>query len=301
MNYYCFNNGKIERKNQIRVGINDLVMLRGYGAFDFMRTYYGVPFRINDYLNRFEQSAKGMKLKLPLKKKEIISTIKFLLKKNKISIHPKRRNAPNLKRGNPQPLFRDLGQVGIRLLLTGGYSLDSYLPSIKPNLFILIEDLPEYPEWWSEKGIKLMTHEHSREMARVKTINYLTAIHLADERRKSKAQDTLYCSDGKILETTRNNFFLFHGNTLVTSEEDVLHGITRKATLELAHKKFNVETREVLKEELNECSECFITGTTRGVTPVISIDTIKIENGRAGMNTKKLMKMFEELVIKECL
>ena len=279
MNYWCYANGKILRKNAIKVGITDLVMLRGYGAFDYMRTYYGVPFRINDYLNRFENSARGMKLKLPLKKVQIISTINYLLKKNKSSAKK---------------------DFGVRLLLTGGYSLDSYLPAIKPNLFILIEDLPEYPEWWSAKGIKLMLHEHSREMARVKTTNYLTAIRLADERRKAKAQDTLYCSDGNVLETTRNNFFLFHGDTLVTAGEGMLQGITRKVIINIADKKYKLEIREVLKEELNWCTECFITGTTRGITPVVQIDEMKIGNGKPGKNTKELMKFFEETVNKEC-
>jgi D-alanine transaminase/branched-chain amino acid aminotransferase len=279
MNYWCYSNGKILRKNEIKVGITDLVMLRGYGAFDFLRTYYGIPFRVNDYLNRFENSAGEMKLKLPLSKKKIIYVINSLLKKNNSSAKK---------------------DFGIRLLLTGGYSLDSYLPAVKPNFFILIEDLPTYPKWWSEKGIKLMIHEHHRELARVKTTNYLTAIRLADERRKQKAQDTLYVSDEKILETTRNNFFLFHGNTLVTSQEEILHGITRKAVVEIAKKKFKVEVRDVLKEELSWCTEAFITGTTRGITPVVQIDEIKIGNGRVGENTKELMKMFEELVNKEC-
>lgn len=275
--------GKILRKNKIKVGIQDLVLLRGYGAFDYMRTYHGVPFRANDYLARFENSARGMNLKLPVKKKEIISIIDLLLKKNK-----------GQRTG-------DRGQdFGIRLLLTGGYSLDSYLPSVKPNLFVLIEDLPKYPAWWSGRGIKLMLHEHHREMARVKTINYLTAIHLAAQRRKEHAQDTLYGYDGKILETTRNNFFLFHGDTLVTPGEDILFGITRKAVLKLAGEKFKIEIREILKEELNSCSECFITGTTRGITPVVQIDRLKIGGGRVGENTKLLMKLFQEVVEKEC-
>jgi D-alanine transaminase/branched-chain amino acid aminotransferase len=279
MNYYCYSNGKVLRKNEIKVGIVDLVMLRGYGVFDYLRTYYGKTFHINDYLTRFEQSAKGMKLKLPLKQKEIISVINHLLKKN---------NASEKK------------DFGIRLLLTGGYSLDSYLPAIKPNLFILIENLPHYPDWYSTKGIKLMLSEHKREMSRIKTINYLTAIHLSDERRKLKAQDTLYCYDGKILETTRNNFFLFHGNTLVTAKNDVLQGISRKAVIELARRKFKVEVRAMLKKEINSCSECFVTGTTRGVTPVVQIDNKKIGNGKPGKNTLELIKMFNEIVNKEC-
>lgn len=279
MDYFCFANGKILRKSAVKVGISDLVMLRGYGAFDFMRTYGGVPFRIQDYLARFEGSAKGMKLKLPLPRKKIVAIIDLLLRKNGASA------------------VKDLG---IRLLLTGGYSLDSYLPAAKPNLFILIEDLPRYPDWWSEKGVKLVTHEYGREMARVKTINYLTAINLADVRRKQKAQDTLYCRHGNVLETTRNNFFLFHGNTLVTAGENMLQGITRKAVLEMASKKFKVEVRKVSVSELNRCTEAFITGTTRGITPVVQINDRKIGKGKVGENTKILMRMFEECVERTC-
>ena len=279
MNYYCYANGKITGKDDIKVGISDLVMLRGYGAFDYMRTYYGEPFRMNDYLSRFENSAKGMKLKLPLSRKKIIATIHFLLKKNNISI---KKN------------------VGIRLLLTGGYSLDSYLPAATPNLFILMEELPQYPDWWSKKGIKLILHEHSREMANVKTTNYLTAIRLADDRRIANAQDTLYHSNGEILETTRNNFFLFHGGTLVTSEDNILHGITRKVVLELARKHFKVEMRKLFARELNTCTESFITGTTRGITPVVQIGSKKIANGRVGENTRVLMNLFHKIVDKEC-
>jgi len=276
MDYYCYANGKILKKSVIKVGISDLVMLRGYGVFDFMRTYYGKPFRMKDYLDRFENSADEMKLKLPVAEKEIVRVIYRLLKMNK---------------------GRDLG---IRLLLTGGYSLDSYLPSARSNLFLLVEDLPEYPRWWSEKGIKLITHEHSREMAVVKTTNYLTAIRLADVRRKRKAQDTLYCHNGKVLETTRNNFFLFHGDTLVTADENVLSGVSRKAVLQLAKKQFKVEVRPVLKKELNSCTECFITGTTRGITPVVRIDAKRIGNGKVGKNTKFLMQLFHETVEREC-
>lgn len=273
MNSICYANGQYLPKDKVKVGITDLVLLRGYGAFDYLRTYQGRPFRIQDYLDRFESSARGMGLRLPESKRSLSKIIHELLRRNKTG----RKD------------------VGIRLLLTGGYSLDSYLPGKRPNIFILIEKLPDYPAWWSEKGIKLMVHDHAREMARVKTTNYLTAIRLADERRRQKAQDTLYVSEGKVLETTRNNFFLFKGNKLVTSEEGVLHGITRKVVLELARKKFKVEIRPVKESEIYSCSECFITGTTRGITPVVEIGKKKIAKGRPGPNTRWLMDRFNEL------
>jgi branched-chain amino acid aminotransferase len=148
MNYYCYFNGKILKKADIQVGIYDLVMIRGYGVFDFFRTYHGTAFRLPDYLDRFVKSARKMQLKLPVNRKEIAGIVELLLQKNKAS---------------------DKRDFGIRFLLTGGYSLDAYLPAVTPNLFVLIEDLPHYPSWWSEKGIKLMLHEHKRELSVVKT------------------------------------------------------------------------------------------------------------------------------------
>ena len=109
MNYYSYANGKIIKKDNIKIGISDLVMLRGYGVFDYMRTYAGKPFLVHDYISRFSNSAKEMKLKLPLSNDKIEKIIYTLLKKNQ------KKN--------------QVKEFGIRFLLTGGYSLDSFLPS----------------------------------------------------------------------------------------------------------------------------------------------------------------------------
>jgi D-alanine transaminase/branched-chain amino acid aminotransferase len=283
MNYYCYAHfaGKtpsIIRRSEIKMGIDDLVMLRGYAVFDFMRTYSGVPFRIDDYVERFESSATEMKLKMPLSRKKISSIVQELLYQNSIGQDSKTQNA------------------GIRFLLTGRYLLDAHLPDIKPNLFILIEELPPYPKGWLTKGIKLMLHQHAREMAGVKTTNYITAIHLSEERKKHRAQDTLYHDGKQLLETTRNNFFVFKHNTLLTSSHHILKGITRKTVLELATKKFTVEVRPLELKELPSFTEAFVTGTTLGIIPVVKIDETILAKGKPGANTKELIRMFDECV-----
>jgi len=248
-------------------------LLRGYAIFDYFRSYNGKLFRINDYLNRFENSSKKMHLKIPVNRKALVKVIEKLLEKNKA-------------------YGKD---IGIRLLLTGGYSPDGYAIS-KPNFFILPEALPVYPSRHFTKGISLNLFEHPRELPLVKTTNYLTAANLAKLRKKLKVQDTLYHHRGRILECTRNNFFLFHGDTLVTAEKNVLLGISRKVNLEIAEKIFKIELREVLLEELDTCTEAFISGSTRGVCPVVMIDGKVIGNGLVGENTKVLMKKFSDAV-----
>ncbi len=273
MNYFCYFNGQVLPKEQILVNITDLALVRGYGVFDFLRTYAGTPFRINDYLDRFYQSASEMNLEIPKAKEEIKHIVEVILSENKAGV------------GH---------EFGIRFLLTGGYSPDQYKIE-HPQLFILAEDLPTYPAWQFEQGIRLHLWEHQRELPLVKTINYLTAIKLTETRHQMDVQDTLYHYNNKVLECTRNNFFLFHGDTLVTAGKNVLKGVSAKVVLELADKKFNIEVREILLGELDECTECFITGSTRGVCPVVSIDNKTIQKGEVGRHTRTIMELFAGL------
>ncbi len=270
--YHCLFNDDILPRDEIRMNVGDLSLIRGYGVFDFLRTYKGVPFRIHDYLDRFDLSSTAMHLTIPYDRKELIEKVNELLEKNKMITS---------------------GDVGMRFILTGGYALDGYTIE-QPNFFILVEELPVYPEWHFTEGIRLNLWEHQRELPLVKTINYLTAIQLTRIRQQLDVQDTLYHFNNKILECTRNNFFLMHGNTLVTADTNVLKGITAKVVLEIAKGQFNIETREVDLNELENCTECFITGSTRGVCPVAEVDGKSMGKRKQGNNTKKLMQLFQE-------
>lgn len=270
-NYYSYYNGSILPKSDIRLGIPELSVLRGYGIFDFLCTYNGKPFRFNNYMDRFENSARLMHLEIPITRLEIKEVVTQLLVKNEV---------PNK------------GDVGIRFVLTGGNSDDGYSIG-NPNFFILIEKIPDYPLWQFDNGIKLHLHEHQRELPLVKTINYITAINLAPKRTQLGVQESLYHHQGHILECCRHNFLLFHGDTLVTPKENVLQGITAKVILEIASTHFKVEQREIKLEELSFATECMISGSTRGPCPVIEIDGQKIGDGKPGLNTKKLIELFK--------
>lgn len=256
---------------EIKLGIPELSVLRGYGIFDFFCTYHGKPFRFNDYMERFENSARLMHLEIPLGRHEIEKTIHQLLQLN------------NVPAG---------GDVGVRLLLTGGYAEDGYSLT-KPNFFILIENMPHYPAWQFEKGIRLNLHPHQRELPEVKTINYITAINLSLKRKELDVQETLYHHAGNILECCRHNFFIFKDDTLITAKENVLKGITAKVVMETARLHFKVEQRELKLDEIWAATESFITGSTRGPCPVVEIDKKPIGNGLPGKNTRKLIALFK--------
>ncbi len=266
--HYAYVNGKISPVTQATISINDLGLLRGYAVFDYMRTYNGKPFLMDRHFARISNSAATLNLKIPISGKESERIIIELINKG------------NLK-----------ADVGIRLVLTGGETSDGITPS-SPSLIIMTETLTEQTDDIYKQGIKLITHEFQREIPKVKTTNYKKAIQLLPEKIKSNAFEVLYCSEGNILETTRNNFFIFKGNTLITPKENILQGITRSLVLELAKEKFKIEERDLKVEELKDADEAFITGTTKKLLPVVQIDEQIIGNGKPSTLLLELLNQY---------
>jgi branched-subunit amino acid aminotransferase/4-amino-4-deoxychorismate lyase len=183
--------------------------------------------------------------------------------------------------------------AGIRFVLTGGYSEDSFTPAT-PNFMITVEELSQVPAEVAEMGVKLMSYEHQREMAEVKTTNYVTALRLRKKLQAQKGYDILYHSQGNVLELTRSNFFLVKGNTVITAASQILKGVTRQTVLNLAESHYTVEVRDVKLSELAQADEAFLTGTNKKIVPVVQVDNQLIGNGKAGRVTRNLYQAFLE-------
>lgn len=255
------------------IGINDIGLLRGYAAFDYLRTYYRKPFRIQDHLERFRNSAGELRLPFKYTDREIKDIIDQLIRKSDLA-----------------------GEAGIRFILTGGYATKNSLEISEPNFIITVEELPEYPADLYENGVKLITYEFQRNLPGSKTTEYMTAVKLQGLKKEKDAFDVLYCFRGEVLEVTRNNFFLCKDDVLITPKENILPGITRKVVIELAQREFNIEERLVNIDELTLADEAFLCGTSKKIIPVVEIDEIKINGGIPGKNTRRIMEMFDAYI-----
>jgi len=269
MKKFFYLNGKIQDINKPAVQINDIGILRGYGVFDFFRTHHGKLFHFDDHFKRFANSARVFGLRLPVSRAQMEKIILSLLKKNKVK------------------------DASFRPILTGGPSEDG-LSYKKPNFAILTEDIYTYPKSYYDKGIKVITCEYLRVLPETKNSNYILALKMVSARKKKGAVEILYTNQGKVLEASTANFFIFKGATLITAKHDILKGITRKVVLKLARGKFKVEEREVKLSDLDSAAEAFITGGNKLIMPVVNIDGKKIGHGGVGENTKWLMSEFKK-------
>ena len=270
VSYYSVN-GAIVPSEKAVLPLADLATLRGYGIFDYFLFKNQQPLFIEDYLDRFFNSAQLMHLELPLSKVELEAAIQQLIVKN------------------------DLPNGSIRLLLTGGCAPDGYTPT-EPNLAIM-----QYPEAVSnpelyQKGIKLLLASFKREIPAVKTINYLNGIRMIPELKKKGALEPLYYCDGHLLETVRSNVFVVNpSGTLMTPNVDILMGITRKKVIE-ASKELGIQVQQgpVTLEDLKDASEVFITGSNKKVMPVTQVDEQIFNQGIPGPIYQALAEAFEE-------
>ncbi|MFN4145558.1 MAG: aminotransferase class IV [Runella sp.] len=267
---YCYLNGTFLPVEQASLKINDLSLLRGYGLFDYFRTYNGVPFQWDWYWQRFINSATAMRLPVPINQdqaREILAELYRLAAKP---------------------------DIAYRFVLTGGYSPDS-VSMISPNLLIIAENLPKDNPEGRTRGIKVLPFEFVRDMPQIKTTNYFHMIRLAAEMKAQGAADLLYHKDGEVSELTRSNFFIFKGDTLITPDQNILHGITRRVVLGLAEKDFEVEVRPLKVEELQEADEAFTTSSTKWVMPIVQIGRNLIADGTPGKRTLHLLQQFDQL------
>lgn len=269
---YCFFNGTITKSNKPLIQVNDIAILRGYAAFDFMRIYNGVPFQFKDHMKRFKNTAKLMGLKNPFSDIEIEQALKELIKKNKAKDYQ------------------------VRFVLTGGETKNGLFASI-PIFYILFERLSDLPDNFYQKGAKLITHKYQRCLPEAKNSNYTEAVLLQKKRLKEKAVEVLYVSENIVLEATTSNVFIIKDKVLYTADENVLKGITRKLVLNIASKlKYNFVEGPVTIDSLFDADEVFISATNKKVLPIVKIDSKVIGDGEVGEMTRVMIQKYKELL-----
>jgi len=276
MKYLHYKNGQWVGEDKLNVSVYDLSVLRGFGIFDFMRTYNRKFFRIDDNIERFSRSASILGLKLPVSEKKLKTILAEGLKRNKN------------------------GDIGVRLVLTGGKSKDFITPG-KPDFFVLFSKAIMLPDNCYEQGVSIVTEPSRRLFAQAKSLNYLAAVRAMARANQVGAIEALYIDPPSakhrhIYECTTSNFFAVINGKIVTPEDDILHGITRKAVLEMAEDmKLPLELRPIELYEIAKFDEAFLTAANKGVVPIVKIDRKNIGNGAPGPITKKLVKGFREL------
>jgi branched-chain amino acid aminotransferase len=311
----CYLNGEYMPLAHAALPLTDLGVLRGYGVFDYLRTYHGAPFRLDDHIRRFRRSADQIGLHIKESNELLADIVATVLARQQ----QQQQNTNNNNNSNNNDDVEEEAssstntttnttnttpqEWAIRIMATGGQSDNNFLPTPGCNtLAVLVEPIiVDAPH--PESGVRIITTRSEREQPTVKSTNYITAIMAMQEAVKSGAVEALHVdAHGMVSEGTRTNIFFVltrddnKNKVIVTAPDDILlQGVTRKVLIELIEQDehLTLSVRPIsLDEVMTGAIEAFLTSSTKEILPVIAIDGQPIGNGQIGPVTEQCRQLF---------
>jgi branched-chain amino acid aminotransferase len=240
-------------------------------VFEGERAYAGAIFKLREHTERLIYSAKELGFEIPYAAGEIDAACIETLEAN----------------GLVDGYLRPVAWRGSEMM---GVSAQNN----RINLAIAAWEWPSYfdPEE-RLKGIRLDMADYRRPSpetapCHAKAAGLYMICTLSKHAAESKGYADALMLDwrGRVAEATGANVFFVDSGVLHTPEPDCfLDGITRRTVMDLARARgLEIIERAIMPEEMENFSECFITGTAAEVTPVSEIGPYKFTPGDISIN-----------------
>ena len=286
-------NGDFVPDEEARVSVFDHGLLYGDGVFEGIRFYNGRVFKLDEHLQRLYDSAKAIRLEIPLKPEEMKEVILETIRRN------------NLRDGYVRPVVtRGPGDLGLD---------PDKCP--EPFVFVIADTIVLYPDESYKNGLSVITVPTRRNVPealnpRIKSLNYLNNILAKIEANNVNAasdipiaeEAIMLSNDGYVVECTGDNIFIVEGRDTACRVSTpptyigALEGVTRNTAMDLARDMgLQVEEKIFTRYEVYIADECFLTGTAAEIIPVVKVDGRIIGDGRPGRITQELVKRFRNL------
>jgi len=281
-------NGKLVNWDDAKIHVLSHVVHYGSSLFEGARCYKTkrgtAIFRLKAHTDRLFNSCKIYRMEIPFSKEEINRAVIDLIKVNKLDACYVR---PVVYRGYEQLGVDPTGcpvEVCIAVWSWGAYlgpgALENGVPvcvsswnRMAPNTMPVMAK--SGANYMNAQLIKLEAKEHG----------YVEGIAL----------DVF----GFVSEGSGENVFIVRDNTLITPPfgSSILPGITRNTVILLAlDMGMKVIEQTIPREALYIADEVFFTGSAAEITPINSIDKVKVGDGKRGPITKKLQEKFFSIV-----
>ena len=279
-------NGKFVDIKDAKISIFDRSFLYGDAAFETMRGYAGVVFRLDAHIARLLNTLKKLKIKHAYTRNNLMELVYKALRTNKLK------------------------SAYVRLVVTRGEGRFGigHKDAFTPNIIVVAKAFEGYPGWMSSKGVSAkvigVANEYSA-LSRMKTANYLNLILARFDAQDAGFDEAIVTNTkGDITEGATSNIFLVKSGALITPSIDsgVLPGVTRGVVIDIAKSlMLPVKERAVLRRELLGADEVFLTNSLAEILPVTRVDSKRVGPGKVGQLTKLLHISYQKQVIREVL
>jgi branched-chain amino acid aminotransferase len=228
--------GRITPPGEATISILDDGLLRGDGAFEVIKLYGGVPFRLDEHYARLGRSADAIHLEFDLD--SLRAEVDAILAED----------------ADPDGCVRIVVTRGGRRLLT----------------------VEGQPDWAPSARIALVTLTPHELLAGVKSISYAGNMQATRIAAKQGADEAVYVTpDGIVLEApTSSIFWTDRDGTLKTPSLDV--GILDSITRDVVIAGTAVTEGALGRDDLLAAEEAFLASTTREIQPIAAIDDAEL-------------------------
>ena len=275
-------NGELFHRSEAKISVFDSGFLLGDGIWEGVRLHQSKLVFIEEHLERFYASAKGISLDIPYSKENIIDEINKVLNKNKMD-----------------------DNIHIRLIISRGDKITPYQnpnSNVGPiNLVIIPEYKKTNPNTYI-KGVKIGRVQNIRPNDSILSPNYNTLSKLncilasIEANKLGYDEGIMNDMNGNISTCNSTNLFFIKNDRVLTSTgEYCLNGITRGKAILICNQN-NIECSETnfTFEDIQNCNEAFVTGTFAGIIPVSQLEGRKLESTNSNSLVNKIRFLYNE-------
>jgi len=273
--------GKLVDENEAKISVFDHGLLYGDGVFEGIRVYSGKVFEFQAHIKRLYESARVIRLEIPISSDELCAAVEETVKANNIT------------------------EGYIRLIVTRGKGNLGINPFTckRPTIVIIASTIQLYPEELYENGMKVVSavtiRNHPLALPpQVKSLNYLNNVIAKIEALDSNVPEAImYNHQGFVAEATGDNVFIIRNGVLYSPpvQAGSLEGVTRNVVLKLAQRE-GIPTAQtnLTRFDLYVADEFFLTGTAAEIIGIVEIDGRVVGSGKPGPITQTLRTRFFE-------
>jgi branched-chain amino acid aminotransferase len=281
---WIWHNGKFVKWDEATVHVTTHALHYGSSVFEGLRSYSthegSAILGLQPHVRRLFDSCRVMRMVLPYSPEQIGSVIVDLVRRN----------------GLQACYIRPLAYRG-----DGTISMDAR--SVPTELAIIAFEYGRYLGADSiEQGVDVMVSSWRR-MApgTLASMSKTGGNYVNSQLVTMEATDSGYAEgitldvNGFVSEGSGENIFAIYRGAIYTPPvgASILLGITREYVISLAHDMgYEVREQTFPREMLYLADELFFTGTAVEITPVRSVDKVKVGDGQRGPITKRLQDEF---------
>jgi D-alanine transaminase len=271
-------NGDFIAEQDACVSVLDRGFIFGDGVYEVIPAYGGNPFRLEEHLQRLQNSLDAVRITNPRTSDEWHYLIQKVID----------ANAAEGERDQ-----------SVYLQVTRGIAKrDHAFPAnTEPTVLIMSNPLISPDEKTLREGVSAITTADIRWVyCHIKAICLLPNVLLRQQAVDAQSTEAILIREGQATEGAASNLFIVKDGTLITPPKGplLLPGVTRDLVLELAQAN-QIPRKEaaIAEEDLDRAEEIWLTSSTKEVMPVTRLNGNPVGSGKPGPLWAQMQQLFQ--------